>query len=48
LKNSAAIKKAVDLHGGQIAVKSEVEIGTTFSVAIPLNNSSQSDEKESD
>jgi len=32
------VKKAVDLHGGQIAVKSEVGVGTTFSVAIPLNN----------
>jgi signal transduction histidine kinase len=42
------VKKAVDLHGGQIAVKSEVGVGTTFSVAIPLNNPSQSDEKESD
>ncbi|MBW4547628.1 MAG: hybrid sensor histidine kinase/response regulator [Symplocastrum torsivum CPER-KK1] len=35
------VKTAVDLHGGQIAVKSEVGTGTTFSVAIPLNNSSQ-------
>jgi signal transduction histidine kinase len=33
------VKKAVDLHGGQIAVKSEIGVGTTFSVAIPLNNS---------
>ncbi len=36
------VKKAVDLHGGQIAVKSEVGAGTIFSVAIPLNNPSQS------
>jgi two-component system, sensor histidine kinase and response regulator len=42
------VKKAVDLHGGQIAVKSEVGVGTTFSVEIPLNNPSQSDEKELD
>jgi two-component system, sensor histidine kinase and response regulator len=42
------VKKALDLHGGQIAVKSEVGMGTTFSVAIPLNNPSQSDENESD
>ena len=33
------VKKAVDLHGGQIVVKSDVGVGTTFSVAIPLNNS---------
>jgi len=32
------VKKAVDLHGGQIVVKSDVGVGTTFSVAIPLNN----------
>jgi len=42
------VKKAVDLHGGQIAVNSEIGVGTTFSVAIPLNHPSQSDEKESD
>jgi signal transduction histidine kinase len=42
------VKKAVDLHGGQIAVNSEVGVGTTFSVAIPLNNPSQSDERQSD
>jgi signal transduction histidine kinase len=42
------VKKAVDLHGGEIAVNSEIGLGTTFSVAIPLNSPSQSDEKESD
>jgi signal transduction histidine kinase len=31
------IKKCVDLHGGQIAVKSEVGVGTTFSVSLPLD-----------
>jgi signal transduction histidine kinase len=31
------VKKCVDLHGGQIAVKSEVGVGTTFSVSLPLD-----------
>jgi signal transduction histidine kinase len=31
------VKKCVDLHAGQIAVKSEVGVGTTFSVILPLN-----------
>jgi signal transduction histidine kinase len=33
------VKKSVDLHGGQIAVESEVRLGTTFTVTLPLNNS---------
>ena len=33
----AIAKKAVDLHQGEIAVKSEVGVGTTFIVTLPLN-----------
>ncbi|HEY9602047.1 MAG TPA: ATP-binding protein [Allocoleopsis sp.] len=33
----AIVKNAVDLHGGKISVNSEVGIGTTFTVIIPLN-----------
>jgi len=31
------VKKCVDLHGGQIAVKSEVGVGTTFAVSLPMH-----------
>ena len=31
------VKQALDLHGGKIAVKSEVGVGTTFAVTIPLS-----------
>ncbi|WP_009630919.1 PAS domain S-box protein [Synechocystis sp. PCC 7509] len=34
----AIVKKSVDLHGGNIAVNSEVGVGTTFIVTIPSNN----------
>ena len=34
----AIVKKSIDLHGGQIRVTSEVGVGTTFKVALPLNN----------
>jgi len=32
----AIVKKAVDLHQGKITVKSEVGVGTTFLVSLPL------------
>ncbi|MBD2530118.1 PAS domain S-box protein [Nostoc flagelliforme FACHB-838] len=32
----ALVKKLVDLHGGEISVASEVGIGTTFTIALPV------------
>ncbi|WP_041226130.1 sensor histidine kinase [Crinalium epipsammum] len=34
----AIVKNSVDLHGGKISVKSEVGIGTKFTVWIPLKS----------
>ena len=34
----AIVKRSVDLCGGKITFKSEVGLGTTFTVTIPLNN----------
>ena len=33
----AIVKKSVDLHRGTITVKSQLEVGTTFIVTLPLN-----------
>jgi PAS domain S-box-containing protein len=33
----AIVKQCVDLHGGEITVKSEIGKGTTFTVTLPLN-----------
>lgn len=35
----AIVKKCVDLHGGEITMHSELGVGTTFTVTLPLNNS---------
>ena len=32
------VKKAVDLHGGQISLESQVGVGTTVKVTLPLNS----------
>lgn len=34
----AIVKKCVDTHNGEIAVKSEVGVGTIFTVTLPLNS----------
>jgi len=34
----SVVKKFVDLHGGQISVASEMNVGTTFTVTLPLVN----------
>ncbi len=34
----AIVKKSVDLHGGQIQIESEINIGTVFIITLPLNN----------
>lgn len=37
----AIVKKAVDLHQGMISVQSEIDIGTTFTVNLPLLNNAK-------
>jgi signal transduction histidine kinase len=35
----AIVKRCVDIHQGQITVESEVGVGTTFTVTLPIYNS---------
>ena len=37
----AIVQKSVELHGGRITCTSEVGVGTTFRVTLPLNNESK-------
>jgi signal transduction histidine kinase len=41
----AIVKKCVDIHQGQIAVESEVGVGTTFTVTLPIYNSAYHKQK---
>jgi len=35
----AIVKKAVDLHQGSISIQSQIDIGTIFTVTLPIQNS---------
>jgi signal transduction histidine kinase len=39
----AIVKKCVDLHSGQIVVESEVGVGTTFTITLPMNYQTELD-----
>jgi signal transduction histidine kinase len=35
----AIVKRCVDIHQGQIVMESEIGVGTTFTVTLPIYNS---------
>jgi PAS domain S-box-containing protein len=41
----AIVKKSVESHGGAIAVTSEIDVGTKFTVTLPLNRHTQTYDK---
>lgn len=41
------VKKCVDLHGGAIAIESEVDRGTTFTITVPMNHGKSHKENNS-
>ena len=43
----AIVKKSIDLHGGRVTFTSEVGVGTTFKVTIPIYNHILTDDKNS-
>lgn len=42
----AIVKRSVEIHGGQITVVSEVDVGTTFTVTLPLHKQQRTNDKD--
>jgi signal transduction histidine kinase len=40
----AISKKLLELHGGKISVKSQLNIGSTFTICLPLTHQNKSNE----